>query len=127
MYCTQRYPKRATGNAIGHLRKHEVHSPHCTKVSNAQRTLHSYRQVDAGRLRELIAELLVDRRHSFVEVENDKFRKIIEYINPLAVSKMPKSANTSRADVMKCFEVVKLIIKENITAARFKIHLSFDL
>ena len=126
MYCTQRYSKRATGNAIRHLRKHVVHPPH-SKVSNAQRTLHSYRQVDAGRLRELIAEWLVDRRHPFVEVENDKFRRIIEYINPLAVSKIPKSANTSRADVMKCFEVAKLTIKENITTARSKIHLSFDL
>ena len=127
IYCPQQYSTKTTANAINHLeRDHQIPRPG-SKISNSQRTLHAPRQIDAGRLRNLIAEWLVDRRHSFVEVESDKFCALVEYINPFAVNKIPKSANTSRADIIKCFEVAKLTIKENLSTARSKIHLSFDL
>jgi hypothetical protein len=75
----------------------------------------------------LVVQWIVDHRHSFKEVEAESFRNIIEYCNPMAIKKLPKSANTVRSDIMKCFEVAKITIKENLDAARSKIHLSFDL
>jgi hypothetical protein len=96
-------------------------------MNNAQRTLHQQRQVDEIRLQELIAQWLVDRRYPLVEVQSIKFRKLIEYINPLVVSKIPKSANTTRSDIMQCFKTAKQSITEKFSTARSKIHLSFDL
>ena len=61
------------------------------------------------------------------EVEAESFRNVIEYCNPMAVKKLPKSANTVRSDIMKCFEAAKVTVKENLKIARSKIHLSFDL
>ena len=117
IYCPQQYSTKTTANAINHLEMdHQIPRPG-SKISNSQRTLHAPRQIDAGRLRNLIAEWLVDRQHSFVEVESDKFHAFVEYINPFAASKIPKSANTSHADIIKCFEVAKMTIKENLSTA----------
>jgi hypothetical protein len=69
----------------------------------------------------------VDRRHAFIEVESQSFRDLVEYLNPLAVNLVPKSGNTCRADIMKCFDVAKLYINESLSTAKSKIHLSFDL
>jgi hypothetical protein len=110
-----------------HLRtKHQIVRPG-TSNSNLQQNLLVPRQINQNRLREMIAEWSVDRRHAFIEVESQTFRNLVEYLNPLAVNLVPKSGNTCRADIMKCFDVAKLYIQDSLSAARSKIHLSFDL
>ena len=89
MYCTQQYSKRAMGDALGHLEKHGICRAD-TKIKNAEQTLYQQRQVDGTCLCESIAEWLMDHRHPLVEVQSIKFRKLIKYINPLTVSKIPK-------------------------------------
>lgn len=69
---------------------------------------------------------LTDGIHS-TKSKTQSFRDIIEYVNPLAISKIPKSGNTIRNDILKCFEIGKLTIKENLNSAKSKIHISFDL
>jgi hypothetical protein len=60
-------------------------------------------------------------------VENQAFRNFVEYLNPLAIDKLPKSGNTCRADIMRCFQQAKSTVKESLQSARSTIHLSFDL
>jgi hypothetical protein len=78
-------------------------------------------------LRKLIVEWVIDRRHAFNEIEAESFRKILAYIDVAAVSKLPKSGNTIRADAIKYFMEARQIIKELLTTVRSLIHLSFDL
>ena len=94
---------------------------------NTQQRLLAPQRVDPIRLRELLATWLVERRHPFIEVESQAFTNFVEYLNPLAVNKLPKSGNTCRADIMKCFQSTKSIVKESLRSARSRIHLSFDL
>jgi hypothetical protein len=61
-----------------------------------------------------------------VEVESKGFKAFVGYLNPLAVSKLPKSGNTCRADIMNCFQSAKQTIKESVRNAKSRI-LSFDL
>jgi len=96
-------------------------------MNTNQTTLGASRQIEEETLRELVVKWVVDRRHAFKEVEAESFRNVIDYCNPMAVKKLPKSANTVRSDIMKCFEVDKVTVKENLNIARSKIHLSFDL
>lgn len=51
----------------------------------------------------------------------------MEYLNPLAVNKVPKSANTVRADIVKCFQVAKETINQSLQMSKSKIHFTFDL
>jgi hypothetical protein len=95
--------------------------------TNSQSTLLSYGQIKEVRLRELLVKWIIDRRHAFLEVEAQSFQELVEYLNPLAVSKVPKLANTIQADTMKCFETAKFTLRKNLDTARSKIHISFDL
>jgi hypothetical protein len=69
-------------------------------------------------MRELLATWLVERRHPIVAVESKSFRDFAGYLNPLAVGKLPKSGNTCRADIMKCFQSAKQTIKERVRIAK---------
>jgi hypothetical protein len=81
----------------------------------------------AKTLRKLIADHIIERRHLFNEVEALTFRAILEYLDPSAESKVLKSGDTIRADVIKYFEETKAIVAETLSTARSQIHLSFDL
>jgi len=128
-YCPLTLSAATTSNASTHLRN--AHG--CTeagKLPTNQTTLEeneSKATVNSIVLRKLIVEWIIDRRHSFNEVEAESFRKIIEYIDKAAVSKLPQSHNTIRSDCLKYFNEAKGIIHEHLSTARSKIHLSFDL
>jgi hypothetical protein len=83
--------------------------------------------VDSNTLRKLIVEWIVDRRHAFNEVEAASFRKIVEYLDVVAVSKLPKKGDTIRAETTKYFEEAKLLITEILSTSRSMLHLSFDI
>jgi hypothetical protein len=125
MLCDQKYSTRTTVHAKDHLR--ETHGIEDDSGVSKLTTLHSYRQIKEDKLRELLVDWVVDRRHPFNEVEADSFRSLMEYLNPMAISKVPRSGNTVRVDVMSCYEVAKVIIQKNLSRAKSKIHLSFDL
>jgi hypothetical protein len=95
-------------------------------VSSTQTTLRKP-TIDPLILRKLIVEWIIDRRHSFNEVEAESFRKIIAYIDAAAESKLPKSGKTIRADIIRYFHEAKSTIIELLSTAHSKIHLSFDL
>jgi hypothetical protein len=110
IYCFQRYSGKTTSNQQKHLREiHQILRPSVSKSEhNTQQRLLAPRRVDPVRLRELLATWLVERRHPFIEVESQAFRNFVEYLNPLAVNKLPKSGNTCCADIMKCFQSAKM-------------------
>jgi BED zinc finger len=127
-YCSQKYSDKGTSNQQRHLREvHQTHRPNAIKTSLPQSNLYTPQRCETIRLRELLVEWIVDRRHPFVEVESSAFRNFVEYLNPLAVNKVPKSANTVRADIVKCFQVAKKTINQSLQTSKSKIHLTFDL
>jgi len=69
-------------------------------------------------LRKLIVEWVIDRCHSFNEIEADSFRKIISYIDITAESKLPKSDKTLRSDILHYFHEAKSIVIEQLSMAR---------
>jgi hypothetical protein len=123
--CGQKYSTRTTVHAKDHLR--ETHGIEEDSRASRLTTLHSFRPVKEDKLRELIVEWIVDRRHAFNEVKAASFRMLVEYLNPMAVNKVPRTGDTVRADVMSCYQVAKVTIQKNLSRAKSKIHLSFDL
>ncbi len=128
-YCPLTLSAATTSNASTHLRNAHGRTE-AGKLPTNQTTLEeneSKATVNSIVLRKLIVEWIINRRHSFNEVEAESFRKIIEYIDKAAVSKLPHSHNTIRSDCLKYFNKAKGIICEHLSTARSKIHLSFDL
>ena len=128
-YCRTSLSAATTSTAIRHLQlAHRITEQ--GKLPSNQTTLEAHTikpSIEAAVLRKLIVEWIIDRRHSFKEVEAESFRKIIEYIDEATVKKIPHSGNTIRSDCLKYFKEAKLIIAELLSMARSQIHLSFDL
>jgi hypothetical protein len=120
---------KATTNAVEHLR--EVHGiklqlSNPVKLEN-QSTLDSIVQLfNPIVFRKLLVEWVVERRHSFNEIESPALRRIFEYLNPRS-TKAFISANTMRADIIRYLEKSKTTIIEILHVAKSRIHLSFDL
>src|SRR5438477_12622126 len=94
-YCPLTLSAATTSNASNHLRNVHQHTE-AGKLPTIQTTLEGYKSrttVNSTVLRKLIGEWIIDRRHSFNEVEAESFRKIIEYIDKAIVSKLPHSHN----------------------------------
>ena len=121
----QKFDDRGTGHIADHLRDSHRISEHGALPSN-QNTLRRP-TVDPHVLRKLIVEWVIDRRHSFNEIEAESFRKIISYIDIAAESKLPKSGKTLRSDILHYFHEAKSTVIEQLSMARSKIHLGFDL
>src|SRR5438046_1093516 len=83
--CGQRYSLKSTKHARDHLR--ETHGIEEEGGQSKLTTLHSSRQISEERLWEILVDWVVDRRHPFNEVEAESFRALVEYLNPMAVSK----------------------------------------
>lgn len=77
-------------------------------------------------LRKLIVEWIVERRHAFNETQSPALHKIFEYLNPKSADSL-KTRNTVKADTDKYFAVAKATIKERLSQARSRIHISYDL
>ena len=92
--CPQTHPVtysvRTTSNAAEHLKlKHRIISS--GEAPSRQRTITSCKpNVNSNTLRKLIVEWIVDRRHTFNEVEAESFRQLFGYLDATAVSKLPK-------------------------------------
>src|SRR5579859_5121164 len=121
----QKFDDRGTGHISDHLRASHRISEHGALPSN-QSTLRRS-TVDPHVLRKLIVEWVIDRRHSFNEIEADSFRKIISYIDITLESKLPKSSKTLRSDILHYFHEAKSTVIEQLSIAHSKIHLGFDL
>jgi len=102
--CPQTHPTtysvRTTSNAAEHLKlKHRITFSGEISISSSQRTITSCKPiVDSNTLRKLIVEWIVDRCHAFNEVEAESFRQIIRYLDPTAISKLPKKGDTICAE-----------------------------
>ena len=128
-YCPLTLSATTTSNATNYLRNVHQHTE-AGKLPTNQTTLEGYKSrttVNSTVLRKHIVEWIIDRRHSFNKVEAESFRKIIEYIDKAIVSKLLHSHNTIRSDCLKYFNEAKGVIREHLSTARSKIHLSFDL
>jgi hypothetical protein len=77
-------------------------------------------------LRKLIVEWIVERRHAFSETQSLALRKIFEYLNPKSTIAL-KTRNTVKADTDKYFAAAKATVKERLSQARSRIHISYDL
>ena len=116
----------STSHATEHL--HDAHSTSETgELPTNQTTIRQKPPVNIIILRKLIVEWVVDRRHSFNEIEAESFRRIIAYLDPPTINQVPRSANTISSDVIQYFKEARLMIGELLSTARSKIHLSFDL
>ena len=51
----------------------------------------------------------------------------LEYLNAAVINKLRKCGNTIRNDILKYFEEARTILIEQLSTARSKIHLAFDL
>jgi hypothetical protein len=119
---------KATTNQRDHLNsEHGIPDPKAPSDTK-QFTLDNYRRppIRFDVLRKLIVEWIVERRHSFNEIESQSLHKIFEYLDPRSTNSL-MSRNTLKADVDKYFETAKLIIKERLSVARSRIHISYDL
>jgi hypothetical protein len=121
----KRFDDRGTGHIMDHLRLCYRIVERST-ISSNQTTLRKP-TIDPFVLCKLITEWIIDRCHSFNEVEAESFRKIITYIDSTAKNKLPKSGKTIRTDIVRYFHEAKSTIIELLSTARSKIHLSFDL
>ena len=120
------YAISTTPHVIEHLRG--IHGiAETEKISNNQTTLPMKPQINPAVLRKLISEWVINRRHSFNEIEAESFQRIISYLDATAVSKLPQSGDTVREDIIRYFKEACLLIAENLSTARSPIHLSFDL
>jgi hypothetical protein len=117
----------STSHAAKHLR--DVHKiSESGNISTNQATLMlSSPKIDAKVARKLIVQWIIDRRHSFIEIEAPSFHKLIEYLNPATINTIPKTGDTLRMDTIKYFDTTKAILIEQLSSTRSKIHFSFDL
>jgi hypothetical protein len=120
------FDDRGTKHTIDHLRKEHRITDSGIGISKNPTTIQKP-PIDLIVLQKLIVEWIVDRRHSFNEIEAESFHKIITYIDFAAVSKLPKSANTIHTDIVRYYNEVKSKIVELLSTARSNIYLSFDL
>ena len=59
-------------------------------------------------------------------MENDEFRALIKLLNPGIFEYLYESGNSIKRFVVKDFQQRKEKVKEDLQAARSKIHISFD-
>ncbi|TMI79832.1 MAG: hypothetical protein E6H10_14720 [Bacteroidetes bacterium] len=127
-YCLCNYVGSATSTQRSHLDTvHGIPDPKATKDPK-QSTLHNYKRppIRIDILRKLIVEWIVDRHHTFNEMESEALRKIFEYLDPRSTNAL-MSKKTTRSDVNKYFETAKVAVKERLSLARSRIHISYDL
>ena len=127
-YCSCDYVGSATSTQRSHLDTiHGIPDPKATKDPK-QSTLYNYRRppIRIDILHKLIVEWIVDRRHSFHEIESEALHKIFEYLDPKSTNAL-MSKKTTKLDVNKYFETVKVTVKERLSLARSLIHISYDL
>ena len=123
-----RYSDAMMKNAANHLRDKHRLSGKTGKLPTTQETIKKSTFVNEKVLRKLVVEWIIDRRHSFIEIEAPSFHRMFEYIlNEPAVSKLPQTGDTIRSDCIKYFKEAKEAITERLRTAASKIHLSFDL
>ena len=129
-HCKRSYAicDSATTNQRVHLNiEHGILDPKAP-VDTKQSTLDTYRRppIRLDVLRKLIVEWVVERRHSFNETESEALHRIFEYLDPRSTNAL-MSRNTLKADVDKYFETAKATIKERLSLARSRIHISYNL
>ena len=97
-------------------------------MDTKQSTLDNYRRppIRLNVLCKLIVEWIVERRHSFNETESEALRKIFEYLDPRSTNALMSRMTTYR-NITKYFETAKVTIKERLSLARSRIHISYDL
>ena len=97
-------------------------------MDKKQSTLDNYRRppIRLNVLPKLIVEWIVERRHSFNETESEALHKIFEYLDPRSMNALMSRMTTHR-DITKYFETAKVTIKEPLSLARSRIHISYDL
>ena len=118
----------STSNSRDHLNlDHGIPDPKAP-VDTTQSTLENYRRppIRLDVLRKLIVEWIVERRHAFHETDSEALHKIFEYLDPRSTNAL-MSRNTLKADVNKYFQTAKATIKESLSLARSRIHISYDL
>jgi len=128
--CRQSYALSgsSTTNQREHLKSHHGIYDSKEPVDTRQSNIDNYQRppIRLDILRKLIVEWIVDRRHSFNETQSEALRKIFEYLDPRS-TKALMSAKTTRRDVTNCFQIAKTMIKERLSLARSRIHISYDL
>src|SRR5579859_5401598 len=93
-----------------------------------QSTLNNYRRppICLDVLPKLIVEWIVEHRHLFNKTESEALHKIFEYLDPRSTNALMSAIITHR-DITKYFETAKAVIKERLSLARSRIHISYDL
>ena len=129
-HCRRSYAICSSGttNQRDHLNdEHGIPDPRAL-VDTKQSTLDNYRRplIHLDVLRKLIVEWIVQRRHSFNETESEALHKIFEYLDPRSTTAL-MSARTIGRDITKYFETAKATMKERLSLARSRIHISYDL
>ncbi|OAQ61335.1 transposase-like protein [Purpureocillium lilacinum] len=82
--------------------------------------------LDQGTLRELYCRYTVACSLPFSHVEQDPFRDLIRYILPAADDLLPRSADTIKNDLQRCYDVKKEFVKRALQNAVSSIHIVPD-
>ena len=126
MHCKRSYAICGSGttNQRNHINvEHSIPDPK-EPVDTKQSTLDNYRRppIRLDVLRKLIVEWIVERHHSFNEIESEALHKIFEYLDPRSTNAL-MSKKTTRSDINKYFETAKATIKEHLSLTRSRIHI----
>ena len=129
-HCGRSYAltRSSTTNQRDHLNiEHGIPDPKAP-MDTKQSTLDKYQRppIRLDVLRTLIVKWIAERRHSFNETESEALHKIFEYLDPRSTNAL-MSEKTTRRDITKYFETAKITIKERLSLARSRIHISYDL
>jgi hypothetical protein len=132
--CSAKTPKilpvlASTSNQRYHLRAvHHITDPAESNDDDQQTTLdtHLLKPFQTEIMRKLLVEWIVERRHAFREVESPGLRKIFQYLDPRSIKALT-TRNTVRADCMRYFNIAKASVIRELSRAKSRIHLEFDL
>ena len=93
-----------------------------------QSTLNNYRRppIWLDVLPKLIIKWIVEHHHSFNDTKSEALHKIFEYLDPRSMNAL-MSAKTTHQDITKYFKTAKVTIKEHLSLAQSRIHISYDL
>jgi len=127
-YCNHSLPcLTSTSNQRLHLK-----TKHCItdkpNSNDRQTTIDSHivRPFQVEVARKLLVEYHIERRAPFLAIESPALRRYTEYLNPRAVKALTTS-NTMRHDCIRYFETAKDTIKQILSSALSRIHITWDL
>lgn len=98
-----------------------------TKAEVVEHVFKTYLEQNKVKIRRALTEFIVQTRQSFDIVESPSFGTLLNCFNPRASDFLPTSHNTISKDIMATFEDQKNHVREALSKAYTRVHLSADI